>query len=333
MARQLTKRNTRRETDLSVRQGIVRYWVSAGAKVRGGWQVRRVKVVDGKEVDGGLFSEENTKAEAKKIAAEMNRNLEEMKGSGYGSIKNPGVTDRALRYRANATPPPTPKVCGFCGITKQIQVGHVNGHEEDGEPENLIWTCRSCNQFHANGLRTFGLGRLTRQYNPPAKGAANLYQYALAVDSIQKRDPSTGKLRGWEGKTRPMEVQQAVAMIRATPHSERSRFAREMWRHRKRGNPISLDPRYFLKHGTVMVPPRLSKPKVQELQSRGITHVQSYKGIRIWQEGEGWRTSLDRESEFDTLKDAKQFIDAAAKRHLNPRSAFHEAYRKAKRVS
>jgi hypothetical protein len=207
-------------------------------------------------------------------------------------------------------------------------VGHVNGHEEDGEPENLIWTCRSCNQLHANSLRAFGLGRLTRQYNP-ADGAANVFQYAMAVDSIQKRDPKTGKLRGWEGKTRPMDVQAAIAMIRATPPGDRSQFAREMWRHRKRGNPISLDPRYFLKYGTVMVPPRLPKEKREELKAQGITQLQTYKAVKVWKEGDGWRIGLDRESEFDSLKDAKQFIDAAQKRHLNPRSAFHEAYRSA----
>jgi len=240
------------------------------------------------------------------------------------------VTDRALRYRANATPPPAPKVCGFCGDPKQIQVGHVNGHEEDGEPKNLIWTCRSCNQIHANSLRAFGLGRLTKQYNPAAKGAANVYQYALAVDSIQKRDASTGKLRGWEGKTRPMDVKAAVAMIRATSPSDRSHFAQQMWRNRRR-NPISLDPRYFLKHGTVMVPPGPTKQKVKALEGKGITRLQTYKGVKVWHEEDGWRIGMDRESEFDSLKDAKRFIDAAQKRHLNPRSAFHEAYRQAKR--
>jgi hypothetical protein len=39
------------------------------------------------------------------------------KCSAFGefSTRNPEVTDRALRYRANQTPPPGPKQCAFCG--------------------------------------------------------------------------------------------------------------------------------------------------------------------------------------------------------------------------
>lgn len=55
------------------------------------------------------------------------------------------VTDRALRYRANTHPPPGPRVCALCGSTRNVEIGHVNGREEDGSPTNLIWTCRACN--------------------------------------------------------------------------------------------------------------------------------------------------------------------------------------------
>jgi hypothetical protein len=28
---------------------------------------------------------------------------------------------------------------------RNIEVGHVDGHEENHAPRNLFWTCRSCN--------------------------------------------------------------------------------------------------------------------------------------------------------------------------------------------
>jgi hypothetical protein len=41
------------------------------------------------------------------------------------------VTDRALRYRANACPPPGSKICVLCGAARTVEVGHVDGHEEN----------------------------------------------------------------------------------------------------------------------------------------------------------------------------------------------------------
>ena len=137
--------------------------------------------------------------------------------------KESQVTDRALRYRANCAPPNGPRTCCFCGSQRNVEVGHVNGHEEDSSPASLLWTCRRCNVRCGNTLRRAGLGRLTRQYNPAAEGANNLGQWMNAVMSI----------RG-EGGT--MSVADAVAMIRATTPEDRSRFAREIWtRRRQRG--------------------------------------------------------------------------------------------------
>lgn len=131
------------------------------------------------------------------------------------------VTDRALRYRANADPPPGERRCCLCGSTRNVEVGHVNGHEEDTAARNLIWTCRSCNVRCGNTLRRAGLGRPTRQYNP-AKGADTLGQWMNAVMSI----------KGDAGGT--MSVADAVALIHATPSGQRSRFAREIWAIRRR---------------------------------------------------------------------------------------------------
>lgn len=131
------------------------------------------------------------------------------------------LTDRAYRYRANSHPPSDPKLCAFCGTNRQVQVGHVDGHEENGEPENLIWTCRSCNMLHANTLRAAGYGRLTRQYNPAARGAESYRQYALALLSMK-------------GESDAMSVPTAVEMVHATSADDRSRFSREIWRLRRR---------------------------------------------------------------------------------------------------
>ena len=40
-----------------------------------------------------------------------------------------------------------------------VEVGHINGREEDSLPANLFWTCRSCNVRCANTLRHAGIGR------------------------------------------------------------------------------------------------------------------------------------------------------------------------------
>lgn len=137
-----------------------------------------------------------------------------------GGKEAPQVTDRALRYRANATPPPGPRRCSFCGSTRTVEVGHVNGHEEDNAPANLLWTCRPCNVRCGNTLRRAGIGRLTRQYNPDAAGAASLGQWIMAITSMK-------------GESGEMSVPAAVAMIRATPPEDRSEFAAQVWRKRR----------------------------------------------------------------------------------------------------
>lgn len=130
------------------------------------------------------------------------------------------VTDRALRYRAGACPPPGPRICCLCGDDRNVEIGHVNGHEEDTARVNLFWTCRPCNVRCGNALRNAGLGRPTRQYNPAADGAKSLGQWLTAVTSMK-------------GESSAMPVDAAVAMIRATPPEERSDFAKEIWRKRR----------------------------------------------------------------------------------------------------
>ena len=153
-----------------------------------------------------------------------------MRNPGSRPRKQRNVTDRALRYRANADPPPGPRICALCGSRRNVEVGHANSREEDNSPANLFWTCRRCNTKSGITLKRAGIGRRTRQYNPTAAGAENLGQWMNAVTSMKG-----------EGGT--MAVADAVAMIRATPPDERSRFAREIWAiRRRRGTDRSAVP-------------------------------------------------------------------------------------------
>lgn len=151
------------------------------------------------------------------------------------------VTDRALRYRAVNLIPDHPKVCAFCGARPQatpMLVGHVDGREENVEADNLTWTCRSCNSIASNTLQNAGMGRRTKQFNPSKSGGAkSLGEWMQAVGAITPRVD-----RGERGLVSDMSVSDAVAMIRATPHSRRSQFASDLRSriHGRRGNPINL---------------------------------------------------------------------------------------------
>src|SRR5271165_2864328 len=95
------------------------------------------------------------------------------------------LTDRALRYRAQAAIPEHRHVCAFCGATGKLEVGHVDGHEENTAPENLTWTCRPCNVTAANTMRKAGKGRATNQYNPTkGGGASSVGEWMQAVGAI-----------------------------------------------------------------------------------------------------------------------------------------------------
>lgn len=135
------------------------------------------------------------------------------------------VTDRAYRYRANANPPPGPKICHFCGADKGIMVAHVNGKEEDNRRQNQAHTCRSCNVLMSNIMARAGQGRKTRQYNP--QGASSYAQYVRLILIMR------GEIDG-DGTT-PAEARDA---IEATPADKRSEYAHRIWQtRRKRHGP------------------------------------------------------------------------------------------------
>jgi HNH endonuclease len=153
------------------------------------------------------------------------------------------ITDRAARYRANRNAPDGPRKCAFCGSRRNIGVDHIDGHEEHGEPDNLMFLCKSCNTAKGISMRNAGVGRLTRQYNPTRSGgAATLGEWVRAVGSIV---PHRGAQYAGQNYGLPaaMPVGEAVAMIRATPKSRRQDFGAQLSKHRsgrRSANPGGL---------------------------------------------------------------------------------------------
>lgn len=138
------------------------------------------------------------------------------------------LTDRAFRYRASANAPEGPKVCGYCGAKKQIQVEHINGKEEDTSDANLMWACRSCNSKKGKAFAKMGRGRLTHQYNPTKSGgASNVGEWMQAVGAIVPRKGARYAGENY-GLISSMSTGDAVAMIRATPAARRSQFAQQL---------------------------------------------------------------------------------------------------------
>lgn len=138
------------------------------------------------------------------------------------------ITDRALRYRANsdACRPKGAKLCMWCGVDNRhvkgtrppIEVAHIDGNETNTAPENLAWTCRSCNQKVAVVMKRAGVGRPTNQYNP-SKGAKTKEQYAWAL----------AVMRGDEDG----DAGEAAQIVLDTPHSKRSDWNVDFWKVRK----------------------------------------------------------------------------------------------------
>jgi len=99
-------------------------------------------------------------------------------------------------------------------------VAHIDGDESNMAPLNLGLTCRSCNAKVAHVMKSCGMGRRTKQFNPRGQGAKSLGQWMAAVMSMK-------------GDSDQMPVDEAVELIHATPPEDRSHFAREIWRLRR----------------------------------------------------------------------------------------------------
>lgn len=139
------------------------------------------------------------------------------------------VTDRALRYRANSEEclPPGPRRCMWCGRRhvvpmQKVEVAHIDGDETNTNPQNLAWTCRSCNQKVAAVMKRAGVGRPTNQYNPKRKrtrGISDWREFASAL-AITK-----GLEIG--------DVDKAIQLIHDTSPSRRSEMQKDIWAVRK----------------------------------------------------------------------------------------------------
>ncbi|HEV2380872.1 MAG TPA: HNH endonuclease [Terriglobia bacterium] len=112
-------------------------------------------------------------------------------------------------------------MCAFCGATVNVDVHHIDGHEEHTEAANLAWACRSCNVRAAITMARDGLGRRTVQFNPASQGALSLAQWLTAVRSMK-------------GEISDMDTNAAVELIHATPPHRRSEFAQQIWEIRRR---------------------------------------------------------------------------------------------------
>jgi hypothetical protein len=102
-------------------------------------------------------------------------------------------------------------------------VHHIDGREENTAASNLEWCCKSCNAAMGAAYKKLGIGRRVKQYNP--EGAKTVSQWVAAVTSVCPRDGRYGPARGCARAGSVMPVDEAVAVIRATPQAARRRFA------------------------------------------------------------------------------------------------------------
>lgn len=143
------------------------------------------------------------------------------------------LTDRGMRYRANreGVRPPGPKVCGYCGSENNVGVEHVDGREENCNPANLLWGCKSCNGRKAALFKRLGLGRRVRQYNGDG-GKVSLKEYGDAIKVMR------GAFEG--------NVEHAMDTIHRASPAIRSKFSQQAWKSRRaRYGPAGRDPEKF----------------------------------------------------------------------------------------
>ncbi len=144
--------------------------------------------------------------------------------------RNPEITDRAKRYRAQNTPPPGPKRCTFCASRRNIDIDHIDGDEGNGDPDNLMYLCRSCNSRKGVTQARNKIGVRTAQFNPQRGASFAAFQNAAAV--------LLGIHSGDAGA--------ATAAIRATPPAKRAEYAERIAR-----NPAPPDFRQYV-HGVTI---------------------------------------------------------------------------------
>jgi len=138
------------------------------------------------------------------------------------------LTDRAKRYRANTAITQPERRCIYCGAPpargRRLEVEHIDGREANLSPENLGWTCRSCNTRKGAYFARRRAGRRTRQFNPRKKksvtGARTLAEYMETLNA----------LHGYQSR---FTLSEAIEKMHRTPPEDRSEFAREIWERRR----------------------------------------------------------------------------------------------------
>lgn len=168
-----------------------------------------------------------------------------------GQVRNPDVTDRAKRYRAQGAIMQAKKNCVICGkrgrlpedpvtSSPRLDVMHLTGNESHGETANLAYGCRPCNARLAAAFKAIGAGRPTKQYNPSRNTVPTFEQYAWAVTQGNREHwvKGVGKVAGGKDEW--------GAIIHATPKHKRIEYAKRIARkasgtkraaHEERWNP------------------------------------------------------------------------------------------------
>lgn len=130
------------------------------------------------------------------------------------------MTDRAKRYRAQRNKPNGPRRCNFCASRKNVDIDHIEGDEDDGAPENLMYLCRPCNTRKGIIQARHRIGRRTEQYNPEsgaARAARSLKEWKAASEIVLGYTPGSVRL--------------ATAILRNTSPAKRKIFGDQLERN------------------------------------------------------------------------------------------------------
>lgn len=140
------------------------------------------------------------------------------------------ITDRAKRYRANHPDcrPPGPRRCHLCGARKNVDVHHLDGNEDHGAPENLIYACRVCNASIGAAYAKKGIGKRTRQFNGKKAGG--------------RRVPSFGEYMAAVAAHRRGAWDAGGKVIHQTPVHVRQEYAQRVWDLRRERGTASQVP-------------------------------------------------------------------------------------------
>lgn len=169
----------------------------------------------------------------------------------------------------------------FCGETKDLQVDHLDGFEENGEPENLLWLCRSCNQLKSAVYKKAGMGRRTVQYNPG--------QFMSLFGPMETYRKGTMKRRAEREST--ASARRARGLKGRRGHESTAHY-REVSRLVGRG--MSL----------------------QDALREVGNPASGYKGFTVIQCGPAWSSTLDPDTLFGSPGEALDLIDS----YKNPAS-------------